>query len=44
MHYTQPASVWLTLYKKESGQRLMTYADTVEETLRFGWVDSYPRA
>jgi uncharacterized protein YdeI (YjbR/CyaY-like superfamily) len=42
-HHTQPAGIWLTLYKKESGQRLMTYADAVEEALCFGWIDSHPR-
>ena len=42
-HHTQPAGVWLTLYKKESGQRQMTYADAVEEALCFGWIDSHPR-
>lgn len=42
-HHSQPAGVWLTLYKKESGKRLMTYADAVEEALCFGWIDSHPR-
>ncbi|WP_245815381.1 YdeI/OmpD-associated family protein [Hymenobacter gelipurpurascens] len=42
-HHAQPAGVWLTLYKKESGKRLMTYADAVEEALCFGWIDSHPR-
>jgi len=42
-HHTQPEGVWLILYKKESGQRQMAYADAVEEALCFSWIDSLPR-
>ncbi len=34
---------WLVVYKKSSGQRLMSYDDMVEEALCFGWIDSKPR-
>ena len=42
-HYQQPDGIWLTLYKKASGQRQLTYDDAVEEALCFGWIDSLPR-
>lgn len=42
-HHTRPVGIWLIIYKKASGQRLMTYADAVEEALCYGWIDSAPR-
>jgi uncharacterized protein YdeI (YjbR/CyaY-like superfamily) len=35
-------SVWLILYKKNSGNPSLTYAEVVEEALCFGWIDSKP--
>ena len=32
--------VWLTYYKKHTGKRGISYDDSVEEALCFGWVDS----
>jgi uncharacterized protein YdeI (YjbR/CyaY-like superfamily) len=32
--------VWLTLYKKNSGRRGVSYDAAVEEALCFGWIDS----
>lgn len=42
-HHTQPEGVWLVLYNKASGRRLLTYEEAVEEALCFGWIDSLPR-
>lgn len=42
-HHTQPAGIWLVLYTKASGRRLLTYDEAVEEALCFGWIDSLPR-
>jgi uncharacterized protein YdeI (YjbR/CyaY-like superfamily) len=36
--------VWLVTYKKAAGDRYVPYADTVEEALCFGWVDSKSRS
>jgi uncharacterized protein YdeI (YjbR/CyaY-like superfamily) len=38
-HLTQ-SSVWLLLYKKESGKPTISWGDAVEEALCFGWIDS----
>jgi len=35
--------VWLVFYKKESGKPTMTYEESVEEALCYGWVDSIIR-
>lgn len=35
--------VWLVYYKKETGKRRMSYEESVEEALCFGWIDSQPR-
>lgn len=36
--------VWLISFKKDSGKQVMTYAESVEEALCFGWIDSKPRS
>jgi uncharacterized protein YdeI (YjbR/CyaY-like superfamily) len=33
-------SVWLIIYKKDSGMPSATYKEAVEEALCFGWIDS----
>lgn len=35
-------SVWLIIYKKDSGVPSITYKEAVEEALCFGWIDSKP--
>jgi uncharacterized protein YdeI (YjbR/CyaY-like superfamily) len=35
-------SVWLIMYKKESGTPSVYYPEAVEEALCFGWIDSKP--
>jgi uncharacterized protein YdeI (YjbR/CyaY-like superfamily) len=35
-------SIWLVIYKKDSGVPSLTYDEAVEEALCFGWVDSKP--
>ncbi|UOQ53683.1 YdeI/OmpD-associated family protein [Hymenobacter cellulosivorans] len=41
-HASSPG-VWLVYFKKESGQPRVSYAESVEEALCFGWIDSLPR-
>jgi uncharacterized protein YdeI (YjbR/CyaY-like superfamily) len=41
-HLTE-AGVWLVYYKKETGKRHLSYEESVEEALCFGWIDSQPR-
>jgi uncharacterized protein YdeI (YjbR/CyaY-like superfamily) len=38
-HQTSPG-VWLVHYKKESGKSRVSYDESVEEALCFGWIDS----
>ncbi len=35
-------SVWLIIYKKESGVKSVYYPEAVDEALCFGWIDSKP--
>jgi uncharacterized protein YdeI (YjbR/CyaY-like superfamily) len=35
-------SVWLVIYKKESGTPSVFYPEAVDEALCFGWIDSKP--
>ena len=39
-HHESETEVWLTFYKKHTGQSRIPYDDAVEEALCFGWIDS----
>ncbi len=41
-HHRRPEGVWLITWKKHT-DNYVAYADTVEEALCFGWIDSLPR-
>ncbi|MBV1694554.1 MAG: YdeI/OmpD-associated family protein [Hyphomicrobiales bacterium] len=41
-HHKTSSGIWLVTYKKDSGRPYLPYADTVEEALCFGWIDSRP--
>ncbi|NEQ51074.1 MAG: hypothetical protein F6K11_13225 [Leptolyngbya sp. SIO3F4] len=41
-NHASAVSVWLILYKKDSGTPSLTYREAVEEALCFGWIDSKP--
>jgi uncharacterized protein YdeI (YjbR/CyaY-like superfamily) len=39
-HHKTKTEIWLLFYKKASGKPRVEYADSVEEALCFGWIDS----
>ena len=39
-HHGGQAEIWLVFHKKHTGVACLSYADSVEEALCFGWVDS----
>lgn len=39
-NHDQSSGVWLVFYKKESGKPTLSYEESVEEALSFGWIDS----
>jgi uncharacterized protein YdeI (YjbR/CyaY-like superfamily) len=39
-NHTRTEGVWLISYKKAAGKPTMTYDESVEEALCFGWIDS----
>lgn len=39
-HHATAKSVWLIIYKKDSGVPSVYYPEAVEEALCFGWIDS----
>lgn len=41
-HLTSPG-IWLIYYKKGTGKPQVSYEESVEEALCFGWIDSLPR-
>ncbi len=42
-HHETADNVWFVYYKKATGKPVVTYDESVEEALCFGWVDSLPR-
>ncbi len=41
-NHAKEMSVWLIIYKKESGKPSVYYKEAVDEALCFGWIDSKP--
>jgi uncharacterized protein YdeI (YjbR/CyaY-like superfamily) len=41
-NHQKAKSVWLILYRKQSQKPSVTYEESVEEALCFGWIDSKP--
>jgi uncharacterized protein YdeI (YjbR/CyaY-like superfamily) len=39
-HYKTEKDIWLVYYHKQSGPERLSYNDSVEEALCFGWIDS----
>lgn len=42
-HHATAPEVWLLTHKKHTGVPSVTWADAVEEALRFGWIDGLVR-
>ncbi len=43
-YHSSAAEVWLVYYKKHTGEQTVTYRDSVEEALCFGWIDGIKRS
>lgn len=43
-HHTEREEVWLGFYKKQTGKQGMSYRESVEEALCFGWIDGMKRS
>jgi uncharacterized protein YdeI (YjbR/CyaY-like superfamily) len=41
-HHATESSIWLVIYKKDSGVDSVYYPEAVDESLCFGWIDSRP--
>lgn len=42
-HHASESEVWLIFHKQHTGVRCIDYADSVDEALCFGWIDSLIR-
>jgi uncharacterized protein YdeI (YjbR/CyaY-like superfamily) len=42
-HHADSDGIWLRIYKKGSGQKLVTYAEALDSALCYGWIDSQKR-
>jgi len=38
-HHADTKEIWLVYYKKTSGKSGVTYEDSVQEALAYGWID-----
>ena len=43
-NHTKMEEIWLVYYKKHTGKPTVTYTDSVEEALCFGWIDGLTRS
>ena len=43
VHHETSPGIWLISHKKASGKAAVGYAESVEEALCFGWIDSHKR-
>lgn len=39
-HHATETDLWLGQWKKHTGKQAMTWSESVDEALRFGWIDS----
>ncbi len=39
LHHAEKKEIWLVYYKKTSGKTGITYEESVEQALCFGWID-----
>ena len=44
MHHDSVEAIWLVFYKKHTGKSTLTYRDSLEEALCFGWIDGVRRS
>jgi uncharacterized protein YdeI (YjbR/CyaY-like superfamily) len=38
-NHRQSVGIWLRIFKKDSGEPTITYAEALDEALCFGWID-----
>ncbi len=43
-HHRHPDGVWLRIFKKDAGQRSVTYAEALDQALCYGWIDGQKKA
>lgn len=42
-NYDKEKEIWLVCYKKATGKSTVSYNDSVEEALCFGWIDNFEK-
>src|SRR5204862_3587734 len=43
-HYQDKREIWLVYYKKSSGKSGVSYDESVEEALAYGWIDGQTKS
>jgi uncharacterized protein YdeI (YjbR/CyaY-like superfamily) len=38
-NHSKSQEIWLLIYKKDSGQKSISYAEALDEALCYGWID-----
>ena len=38
-NHAKSDGIWLRIFKKESGEKTVTYAEALDEALCYGWID-----
>ena len=39
-NYTESGGIWLRIFKKDSHEKSLTYAEALDQALCYGWIDS----
>ncbi len=43
-NHTSPEGIWVQIFKKGSGKKTVTYAESLDEALCFGWIDGQKKS
>ncbi len=43
-HHTEPDGIWLRIFKKDSREKSLTYAEALDQALCYGWIDGQKKA
>jgi uncharacterized protein YdeI (YjbR/CyaY-like superfamily) len=43
-HHAGSAGIWMRIFKKDSGEKSVTYAEALDQALCFGWIDGLKKS
>jgi len=43
-HHAESEGIWMRIFKKDSGEKSVTYAEALDQALCFGWIDGLKKS